>query len=81
MTLTDQANRRLINASIYLSAYPLDVYHLPGRLNLVPDALSRLPAMGDSKTWKLDQEPVLDDIWQADHVLYAAEARIDDKMR
>ena len=49
-TSTDRANRRLINALIYLSAYPLDVYHLVGRLNLVPDVLSRLAAKGDDQT-------------------------------
>jgi hypothetical protein len=47
-TSTDRANRRLINALIYLSAYLLDIYHLPGRLNFVPDILSRLEAVGDT---------------------------------
>ena len=38
----DRANRRLINASIYLSEYNLKIYHIPGKKNIVPDALSRL---------------------------------------
>ncbi len=61
---TDRANRRLTNASVYLSAYPLDVYHMPGRLNLVPDALSRLRALGDDAI-RADEtaEPALDAVW------------------
>ena len=43
-TSTDRANRRLINASIYLSEYDLQLFHIPGRINTVPNALSRLPA-------------------------------------
>jgi len=41
---TDRANRRLITASIYLSQYDLEVYHVPGKKNFVPNALSRLKA-------------------------------------
>ena len=40
----DRANRRLINANIYLSEYNLKIYHVPSRKNIVPNALSRLPA-------------------------------------
>jgi hypothetical protein len=58
---TDRTNRCLTNASVYLSAYPLDVYHMPGRLNLVPNTLSRLQTLGDD-TIRADEtaEPTLD---------------------
>ncbi len=48
ITSTDYANRHLINALIYLSAYLLDVYYLLGWLNFVPDTLSWLEAVGDT---------------------------------
>src|SRR6266699_6720198 len=38
---TNRTNRRLTNVSVYLSVYPLDVYYIPGRLNLVPNVLLR----------------------------------------
>ena len=40
----DRANRRLINASIYLNEYNLKIYYMPGKKNIIPDALSCLPA-------------------------------------
>jgi len=93
-TSTDRANRRLSNASIYLSSYPLDVVHMPGRLNLVPDALSRLAGHGDEQTRQREDEPALDAIWdedpgvdppdvypRADLVLGIAEARMSDALR
>ncbi len=45
---TDRINRRLTNTSIYLSAYPLDIYHMPGRLNLISDVFFRLQILGDN---------------------------------
>jgi hypothetical protein len=62
-TSIDRTNRRLTNASVYLSIYPLDVYYIPSRLNLVPDALSRLRVVGDD-TVRADNEvePALDTI-------------------
>ena len=41
------SNRRLIYIAIYLSEYNLQIYYLPGRLNFVPDTLSRLKALQD----------------------------------
>jgi hypothetical protein len=41
---TDRANRKLVNASIYLSEFNLRVFHIPGIKNFIPDALSRLSA-------------------------------------
>ncbi|KAL8366740.1 hypothetical protein RB595_010549 [Gaeumannomyces hyphopodioides] len=86
---TDRANRRLVNTSVYLSAYPLDVYHMPGKLNLVPDALSRLAAVGDEEAKARDEEPALDAdaVWNIngssrhDCVLAVAEAVMSDEMR
>ncbi len=43
----DYINYRLINISVYLSVYPLDVYYVPGRLNLVPNAFLRFRTIGD----------------------------------
>lgn len=76
-TSTDRANRRLVNASIYLSAYDLEVHHLAGRLNLVPDALSRLPALGDEAARLKNDTPTLDNLWDHDQVLFIAEAQMD----
>jgi hypothetical protein len=72
---TDRANRRLITASVYLSEYDLKVYHLPGRLNFVPDALSRLTALQDPVV-RPEGEVILD------NVMFAwAEARMDDTLK
>lgn len=67
-TSTDRANKRLVNASIYLSQYGLNVYHLPGKFNFVPDALSRLRAVVDAANptdpiQRSDEHPVLDEVW------------------
>src|SRR3954466_13928619 len=60
-SLTDRANRRLINASIYLSSYALKLYYLLGILNFVPNALSRLKVVGDV-TLRPKGDAVLDEI-------------------
>ncbi|EAQ86812.1 hypothetical protein CHGG_08065 [Chaetomium globosum CBS 148.51] len=72
---TDRSNRRLITASVYLSEYDLKVFHLPGRLNFVPDALSRLAAVQD-KPEREEGEVILD------NVMFAwAEAQMDDSLK
>lgn len=38
-----KANSRLMVASIHLSQFRLEIHHIPGKTNFVPDALSRLP--------------------------------------
>lgn len=68
---TDRANRRLITASVYLSEYDLKVFHLPGRLNFVPDALSRLRALQDPVE-RPEGEVILDSVMFA-----FAEARME----
>ncbi|SCO06556.1 related to TY3B-TY3B protein [Fusarium fujikuroi] len=52
ITSTDRANRRLVNASIYLSEYDLRVFYIPGKKNFIPDALSRLEAPETDKNVK-----------------------------
>ncbi|RWA09357.1 hypothetical protein EKO27_g5767 [Xylaria grammica] len=82
-TSTDRANKRLINASIYLSQYGLQVYHILGRRNFVPDALSCLQADSDEldengKIKRSDEVAVLDDIWFNEVI---TEAILDDSVR
>jgi hypothetical protein len=60
----DRANKKLINASVYLSQYNIKVHHLAGKLNLVPDALSPLQATGDMVD-RPDGTATLDDVWFA----------------
>jgi len=59
-TSTEQANQCLINVLIYLLVYPFDVYHLPSRYNLVPDALSWLKVARDDQIQECNEELVLD---------------------
>jgi len=72
---TDRANRRLITASIYLPGYDLKVFHLPRRLNFIPDVLSRLKALEDPVE-RGEGEVVLDNI-----ILAFAKAYIDDSLK
>ncbi len=39
---TDRTNHCFANISVYLFIYSLDIYYIPGRLNLVPNIFSRL---------------------------------------
>ncbi|KAK4158831.1 hypothetical protein QBC43DRAFT_223424, partial [Cladorrhinum sp. PSN259] len=72
---TDRDNKRLRSAACYLSGYNLKVYHIPGKKNYVPDALSRLRALKDGPN-KQSGERVLDDIWLA-----YAEAQMDPELK
>ena len=56
---TDKLNPRIIRAAQYLSLYDLDIRHWPGRLHIIPDALSRLPAKNDSPS----DTDVLEDVF------------------
>lgn len=82
-TLTDQSNQWLVNASIYLSKYRLKVYYLVGWLNLVPNALLHLAALGDNKAKERPEEAVLNSIWtnHYNHILFIVEAQIDDELQ
>lgn len=57
----DRLNLRLVRASQYIQQFRLLVYHKPGKLNCVADALSRLPAQGKAV-------PRVDDDLDALHV-------------
>lgn len=70
---TDRANRRLISASVYLSQFNIKGVHFPGRLNFVPDALSRLKAKGDPLE-PHEGDVVLDNVW-------FSSAQIDPELR
>ncbi|KAM4067500.1 reverse transcriptase (RNA-dependent DNA polymerase) [Hirsutella rhossiliensis] len=74
---TDRANRRLVVASIYLSQYELQVDHLPGKINFIPDALSRLSAPETDQLIER-QRP---DYTALDDVLLASEAIMDPAYR
>jgi hypothetical protein len=68
---TDRANCRLTNVLVYLSIYPLDVYYISRRLNLVLDTLSRLQVSGDDVVRQNEEvEPVLNDIWDPVFFIY-----------
>ena len=76
-TSIDRANRRLINASIYLSEYRLSSHHIPGRQNTVPDALSRLPArLTDQEKKNLANNECST---RLDHVCLATEAFMESR--
>lgn len=45
---TDKLNPRLIRAAQYLSLFEIEIRYWPGRLHVIPDALSRLPTQDDS---------------------------------
>ncbi len=62
----DKLNLRLVRASQYLSGFNLSVRHKSGKSNVVPDALSRLPA--HTKLSAGDNEGILDVLYGHAHV-------------
>ena len=54
MSNVDKLNLRLIRASTYLSEFQLLIRHKAGRDHVIPDALSRLPAVLDKPAIKQD---------------------------
>jgi hypothetical protein len=59
-----KANLKLANAANWLSQFELSIHHIPGTLNVVPDALSRLPTFEqDDPNLEESGESELDDIW------------------
>jgi len=58
---TNRINRRLTNTSVYLSIYLLNIYHISGRLNLVPDIFLCFQTVGnDVIQVDNEAEPALD---------------------
>ncbi len=55
----DRANRRLINTSVYLSIYQLNIHHILDRLNFVFNAFSRFYVLGNDIVYEDDIESVL----------------------
>lgn len=55
----DKLNKHLIRASQYLSQFNLKMRHKPGKIQYVPDALSRLPIV-DMPTRSVEDEDILD---------------------
>ena len=55
----NRTNRRFVNASVYLLAYPFDVYHMPGKFNLVFNALFRLAAVKNNEIKARNEKPAL----------------------
>ncbi|KAL2018425.1 hypothetical protein VTK56DRAFT_844 [Thermocarpiscus australiensis] len=59
-----KANLKLANAANWLSQFELNIFHIPGTLNVVPDALSRLPTFEqDDLQVQEDPSDELADIW------------------
>jgi hypothetical protein len=70
-------NLRLIRASLYLSQFPqIKVLHIPGKLNVVPDALSRLQAAESEESAHELEGPDIYDTLQ----LQASMLRISDDL-
>ena len=57
---TDKLNLRLVRASDYIQRFRLDIRHKPGRLHVVPDALSRLATTNEDPTMQNKDEGELD---------------------
>ncbi len=57
---TDRANYRLINTSVYLFIYQLDIHYIPGRLNFISNAFLRFHVLGNDVVRENNIESVLD---------------------
>ncbi|CZR65238.1 uncharacterized protein PAC_15138 [Phialocephala subalpina] len=65
-----KANMRLVIASSYLSQFNLEVRHIPGKTNIVPDALSRLEAISPRD---VSNDNTLDDLYLASEIIIGPE--------
>ncbi len=64
----DCANCCLTNISVYLSVYLLDIYYIPGRLNLVPNAFLHFRIIKDDIIRTDNEtESTFDTIWDEDN--------------
>ncbi|KAL0938012.1 uncharacterized protein CTRU02_207743 [Colletotrichum truncatum] len=65
----NKANLRLASAANYLSQFNLNVTHVPGKLNVVPDALSRLPLLvATGRADPFEESDVLADIHDDENI-------------
>ena len=64
-TSIEKLNLKLVRSSEYLQRFRLEVRHRPGVTNVIPDALSRLPIVKDTKEYLLER----------DYNLYSEEGR------
>jgi len=69
-TDSNRANLRLVTASQYLSQFRLEIHHIPGRTNIVPDALSRLKSI---QTRDVSADNELDNIWLASEAIMSGD--------
>jgi hypothetical protein len=77
---TDKLNLRLVRASQYCSQFQLNIRHRPGRLNIVPDALSRLlNKVADSKNRPLGD--ILEDIDDEVHTYHTTVIEMSSEFR
>ena len=49
-TSTEKLNLRLIRTSEYLQRFPIKIRHKPGKVNIVPNALSRLASRSSDQS-------------------------------
>jgi hypothetical protein len=75
-------NLRLVRASLYLSQFPhIKVHHIPGRLNVVPDALSRLQAIDDETLVPDEEQDIYDALQLQTSMLRISDDLIDQFQR
>jgi hypothetical protein len=64
-------NLRLVRALLYLIQFPqIQVFHIPGRLSIIPDALSRLQAVGDATAEDKMEDDIYDSLQIQANVLH-----------
>ena len=81
-TSMERSNRYLICVVIYLSEYNLQIYYLPGRLNFVLDALSRLKVLQDKPKDPKDIVIANSDDVVFDNIFFVyMEAQIDEYLK
>lgn len=69
-TNVERSNPRIIRAAQYLSMFDLDIRHWPGRLHILADALSRLPANNQPNSQDLSTD-VLEDVFEYSALSYS----------
>ena len=80
-TSTDRLNLRLIRASEYLQRFNLKLVHIPGKSNVVPDALSRLASTNASLIRPNPESAELDEIENYKYEAFMVEMEPDFRRR